>query len=410
MCEGDTNINKFRKGNLIMKEMSVNEAVKLLKSKSAPAISIYLKTDHKDRDGMSKVRANLASLYKTIEGLIVRTYDVRTKERLLGPLKNALSGLKLSQSKGGIAIYHNENFTGVVKVPTLVSDLAVAAESFHLKPMLRCAQLRKNYYLLAIRRSCADLYLVTAEEAKKVDRFDIARKREDQSSTKERDDSRAWFKKGQKVRKLKELNESMNLLNQQLALRCQGERIPLVLGGADQYQEAFRNVCSYVYLLEQGIAGDIEYMDEKGLTALSNHVIEQYYSEIDDSAIAMFQKAEATGLASSDLVEIAQAAARGQVQTLLIAEDRHIWGYLDREFGTVEVLRHKHDATSDDLLDDIAELTILKGGKVRVLSSDQMPHGQPIAAILRWQDVPHSNQTSLILEVSSSPHAAVRSA
>jgi hypothetical protein len=273
-----------------MKAMTVNEAIKLVKSNTSPAISIYLKTDHKDRDGTNKVRANLTAMYKTIEGLVRRTYEIRHKDRLLAPLKRALAGLQLSQAKGGIAIYHNEHFTGLVKLPTLHADLAVAAESFHLKPVLKCAQQQRN------------------------------------------------------------------------------------------------------------------------VTAFANLIMDRHVSTTDESPVSMFQKAEASGLASHDLIDIAQAAARGQIQTLFVAEDRHIWGYLDREFGAVEVLRQKHDATSDDLLDDIAELTLLKGGKVKVLPSDQMPNELPIAAIYRWSYVPQTSDSQLVLDLRSSAHTYLRSA
>jgi len=124
-----------------MKDLTISDAMKLVRSETAPAISIYLGTNVNDRDSHSKIRTNLQRLYKTAESLVVRTYDARARERLLQPLKKALANLKLSRSKGGVAIYHSETFTGIVRLPTAVADLAVAADSFHLKPVLRCAQI-----------------------------------------------------------------------------------------------------------------------------------------------------------------------------------------------------------------------------------------------------------------------------
>ena len=129
-----------------MKTMTVNEATKLVKAKPAPSISLYLATDVAAKDSTTKLRLNLNRLYKTAEGLIVGTYDFKTRERLLQPLKKALSMVGLRRAKGGIGIYHNEHFTGIVRLPTITSDLAVAADSFHIKPVLRCVQSRRNYY------------------------------------------------------------------------------------------------------------------------------------------------------------------------------------------------------------------------------------------------------------------------
>jgi hypothetical protein len=387
-----------------MKEMTVGEAVKLTKTKSAPAISIYLKTDHRDRDGLTKIRANLARLYKSVEALVARTYDGRTKERLLEPLKRSLADLRLTPSKGGIAIYHNEHFTGMVKVPTSVPDLAIAAESFHLKPMFRCAQVRRNYYLLALRKRCADLYMVTPDDTRKLDRIELTRKWEDSNIESDRSGVRRWFKGGRKTGKQRDPSQVMAVLNQQLSTRFQGERCPLVIAGSHNDQMSFRKSCQYPYVLERGLIEDIDYMDQKALADQASQIVEQYFNETDEKVISQFRKATMSGLALSDLKEIAYAVARGQVQNLLIAEDRHIWGHLDRETGATEILKERHDATSDDLLDDIAELTLLKGGSVTVLQSFQMPGGDPIGAILRWNDSPYGGTTPAIAKVKGHLH------
>ena len=371
-----------------MKEMTVNEALKLIKSKPAPAISIYLGTNIQDRDGPTRLKSNLQRLYRTAEALIVKTYDGRIRERLLLPLKKGLGALRLTRSKGGLAIYHSENFTGVVRLPTAVSDLAVAAESFHLKPVLRCVQLRRSYYILAFRKKYADLISVSADETKLLARMELRLKHERPAP--EDEAPKRWFKEGLKVRRQKDLREAMTTLNRQLESFWQGERLPLLLAGAHHQQEAFRARCSYMNLMERGLVGCVDDFDLTALAGLSTSFMEQHFSEFDDHAVVAFRKAESSGLVSTDLRQIAEAAARGQVQSLLIAEDRQVWGRFDRESGGVQILEQRSDATSDDLLDDIAELTILKGGKVTVLPTMQMPGNCRISAVLRWSDTPRA--------------------
>jgi hypothetical protein len=373
-----------------MKEITVNQAAKLIKSVPTPAVSIYLGTNIIERDASTRMKNNLHGLYRTAEALVTKTYDRQTRARLLEPLKNALTALRLNRSKGGLAIYHSEHFTGVVKIPTAVSDLVVAADSFHLKPVLRCLQMRRSYYLLAFRKNYAELILVTADAAKVIERISYGIK--DHSGALDTDERKDSIKEITKIRRRHEISETMATLNRQLESYWQKERVPLLLAGPHHLLESFRDQSTYGNLLERTLTGSIDHVDLNALTRLSSGIMEHIFSRLDSNEVLAFQKAQSSGLASTDINHIAMAAVRGQVRNLLIAEDRHIWGYLDRINGRVEILSEQIDATSDDLLDDIAELTLLKGGKVTVLPSIEMPGKQPIAAVLRWDDSPRQVQ------------------
>ncbi|MBC7533753.1 MAG: hypothetical protein H7318_19470 [Oligoflexus sp.] len=373
-----------------MKEMTINDALKLVNSKAAPAISIYLGTNIQDRDGVTRMKKNLQSLYRTAETLIAKTYDSRTRDRLLVPLKKALAALRLTRSKGGLAIYHSEHFSGVVRLPTTVSNLAVAAESFHLKPIFRCVQIRRRYRILAFRKKFVELISVTADETKLIQRVELLVREE--RPFPENEAPKRGFNEGLKLRRQKDLREAMMTLNRQLESYWQGESLPLLLAGPLHQQDAFRTACSHTNLMERGLIGHVDELDLNALEGLSTSLMEQYFSKFEAQAIVAFHKAKGSGFASTDLRQIAEAAARGQVQSLLIAEDRQIWGHFDRENGLVKILEQRNDATSDDLLDDIAELTMIKGGKITVLPSTQMPGNYPIVAVLRWIDIPKDLQ------------------
>jgi hypothetical protein len=369
-----------------MKTMTVNEAVKLVKAKSAPAISLYLATDIQDKDGVTKLRLNLHRLYKTAEALVVRSYDSKTRERLLQPLKKALSLVGLRRAKGGIGIYHNEHFTGIVRLPNVTSDLAVASDSFHIKPVLRCTQSRRSYYLLAFRKKHADLLLVTADGTRQVTRIAMRADQERQLPVDR--GNKHWLTDGIKIRRQKELKWNMEQLSRQLEVQLIGERLPLLLAGPYRQQEVFRDNCHYMNLLDRGIVGEIEDLDADALTNRSLDIMEYYFAEFDNRSVVAFLKAEASGLATTNLEAIARAASRGQIQSLLVAEDRQIWGHLDRDTGVTKVVQQRQESAADDLLDDIAELTLNKGGGVTVLPTIKMPHNELIAAVLRWSDTP----------------------
>jgi hypothetical protein len=84
------------------------------------------------------------------------------------------------------------------------------------------------------------------------------------------------------------------------------------------------------------------------------------------------------------LVQVSKAAAESRVETLLIEENRIIPGKIDYNTGTV-----KHgvlgDPDCDDILDDLAELTLMRKGEVLVLPKDKMPGTTGVSAIYRYK-------------------------
>lgn len=364
------------------REMTVNEALRLIKNENGPAISIYVGTDRKENESPGGIRHNLQKLYRSTEHLLSRVYDARTRERLLMPLRRALSLLYVSPAKGGVAIYHSATFTGVVRLPMPVSDLAVASDSFHVKPLLRCLQLRRKYFILAFRKRKAELISVSVEGVASLAQFDI--KHEAESPAFHGEKSRREINNALKVRKQKVIRESLGSIARQLDSYWPKERGPVVLAGPDHLQAMFRTESATQNLLDVGISQAVDDLDPKGIAALADGIIEDHFAAMDREAVPAFKRAQAAGLASTDIHKIAEAAAVGQVQSLLIAEDRHVWGHLDRETGQIQLLVRKEDEPADDLLDDIAELTLRNGGKVTVLPAHQIPGGHLIVAVLRW--------------------------
>ncbi len=366
------------------KEITVNEALRLIKHQQSdvPAISLFVGTDRADNDSGDGIRANLRRLYRSAETMLAKAYDRRTRERILTPLRMALSLIHLRRAKGGVAIYHSPDFTGVVRIPTPVRDLAVAADSFHLKPVLQCVQLRRRYFILAFRRNHIELIDVSSDSLNAVARFDF--RQELESKLADFENTMEAGRHDVRVRRQKLLREGLAAISRQVDARLEGVRAPLVLAGPANLQAMFREASRYRNLLGQGIDRNVDDLSPAQIAELSQEIVDRHFSRQDLDAIGSFHRARASGLASNDIHRIAEAACFGQVQRLIIAEDRNVWGELERATGQVQLMARHEERLGDDLLDDIAELVLLKGGEVTVLPASQIPGEQPIAAVLRW--------------------------
>ncbi len=80
---------------------------------------------------------------------------------------------------------------------------------------------------------------------------------------------------------------------------------------------------------------------------------------------------------------VALAAIGGRVRTLLVDADRIVPGAVDPGHRARDA-RQLDDPHTDDVVDDLAELTLRMGGEVVVAPSDRMPSETGVAAIFRF--------------------------
>jgi hypothetical protein len=80
---------------------------------------------------------------------------------------------------------------------------------------------------------------------------------------------------------------------------------------------------------------------------------------------------------------VAQAAVNGRIATLLVDADRRVAGRIDGASGQIEYGDLAHPEI-DDLLDDLGELVVKKGGEIVIVPAERMPTRTGIAAIYRF--------------------------
>lgn len=156
----------------------------------------------------------------------------------------------------------------------------------------------------------------------------------------------------------------------------------LLLLGLPQNIAAFRKVSKNTLLSP-------DYQIETSPTDLSiseiNNVLkpiaDQYKESKYDKSLRRISDAKSKSLLSYFLDEIISAVQNGQVDTLYIQQDARINGILQDD----SVITHTKQAEHNNLLNDLADLTIVHDGKVRQLPDDKL--NEPVVAVLRYKDI-----------------------
>jgi hypothetical protein len=163
-----------------------------------------------------------------------------------------------------------------------------------------------------------------------------------------------------------------------------GRAVPLVLACVEELAAIYRAHNSYPHLLPSIIAGNPEQLTDRELAEKARELSMRHAKKLIRDRIKLVEERADRDLASTDVAQIAAAAVRGQVGTLLVDIAASRPGTIDPEKGTI-TLADAPSARTYDLIDELVGLTIRAGGEVLPAKSSALPNGSPVAAIFRYR-------------------------
>ena len=163
-----------------------------------------------------------------------------------------------------------------------------------------------------------------------------------------------------------------------------GNGTPLVVAGAAPLLPLFREACSHPSRHGTGVEGAV---DDLGAEELHARTLPAARKALDDRDAALaddFRHQLDRGLAADVLTRVAEAAVSGRVRRLLVADGRRLFGRVDRTTGEVTLHAGQTGPQDDDVLDDLAEIVLERGGEVLVLDPGRIPGEAAAVATFRW--------------------------
>jgi hypothetical protein len=162
------------------------------------------------------------------------------------------------------------------------------------------------------------------------------------------------------------------------------ETVPLLLAGIEYMIPIYRSVSDYNFVWQDAIAkGALEHENSNVLYEMAMEKMKPYFDQKLEKAKNEYGNKSAGSLTTSIATEVIPACYYGQVDTLFVQKDAHIWGRFDKENNKLEI--HNEHVEGDDCMIDKAVIqTILNSGNAFLLPAEEMPVQSKVAAILRY--------------------------
>jgi hypothetical protein len=360
-----------------------------------PCLSLYQPT-HRHFPSNQQDRIRFKNLLAKLRDALRDSYPQREHARLLGPL-NALAEDQAfwNRTLDGLAVMRSEETFRVYRLQRSVPELAFTADSFHFKPLIRILQSADRYQLLALTLRSVRLFEGNRDVIDEVPLDpDVPRTIEDAlgpeltdssltGSTRTASGNMMFHGHGSRRdernidadRFFREVDRSIWIHHS----RPSG--LPLFLVALPEHHKRFRRISRNPLLDSDGISADPQSLDMQTLRELGWQAEEPRYLALTAELVDRFRAARSHDCASDDQTEVALAAASARVATLIVDADRHIHARLDCVSGNIYPTQ---TPGGDDLLDDVSELVLKRGGRVVVLPGDRMPTQSGLAAIYRY--------------------------
>lgn len=337
---------------------------------------------------VKRLRESLESKYpkSAIGELLAPFHELASDEGFWG---RTLDGLAVLGAPGGFYVY---------RLQRTVPELAVVADSFHTKPMLRTLQSGDRFRVLGLERRAVSLYEGNRYGVDEVELApDVPWTMTDAlgEQVTEPHLTVASYGKGAAGPPMRhghgsrkdeietDVERFFRVVDRAILEHHADPPLPFLLAALPEHQAVFRDVSRNTRLLEDGIDKHPDALSLEEVRARAWAVFEPRYRARLADLVETFGAAEARERGARDPADVCAAAVQGRVATALIDADRRVPGRVHPETGRME-LDDLADPEVDDVLDELAEMVLDRGGEVVVVPSSDMPTDTGVAAIFRY--------------------------
>ena len=365
-----------------------------------PYLSLYQPT-HRHHPENQQDSIRFGNLVKELEKSLQHQYPTHEITVLLEPFlaladerdfwNNTLDGLAVLATKGMFRVY---------RLQRSVAELVVVADSFHTKPLIRILQSVDRYQVLSLSRHAIRLFegnrdaLDEIEVAKGVPRTitealgaELTEPHQTVASYGGVGGGGSAMHHGHGGKETEvEIDDERFFRAIDRGILEQHSRpstLPLILATLPQHRQLFHQVTHNPFLLDEGIDINPEALSLDELRMRAWQVFEPRYLARLTALVEQFGNARSQNLGHDELTMVAKAVVQGRVATLLIDGNRQVPGRIDATSGDIE-LDDILNPQVDDVLDDLAALTLKMGGDVVIVPTDRMPTETGIAALYRY--------------------------
>ncbi len=377
-----------------MQALNLEHVRSLASPYEAPCLSVYSPfyggrrpDDAKQRDGL---------LRRAREALGERCSS-KQRDALLDALASLSAPHRQPDGVRSTATFVAPGFQAEYVLPVDVRELIVASDSFHIRPLLQHVQTNRHYFVLLLAQGHVGFFKGSAEGLVPVAPEVLPRSLGEALGSEDRERSITYhFGARAGTNPIYGGEGKADTSRDEDVLRfCRAidsatwsvlreETAPLLLATTERLAASFRSVSRYPHIVRELLPADLGRATTAEIHSRIAPRVEKLMAAREDVVLERYDRLVSAARALDDVRAIGRFAIQGRVRDLLLDRSANLWGRLDRGTGEVALFGERQDDAVEDVMDDVAEAVMLRGGDVWSIETAKMPTKSPVAATLRW--------------------------
>lgn len=372
----------------------------LLNFRDDLCISLYIPTIRAGREVRQNQIRFKNMLQKAEDRLMERGMTRKDVEEYLEPLKEITRNEDFwRDQEDGLAVFYAPESLFTYRLPLNFDQKLAIKDRFYIRPLLPMFHENENFYVLALdlsevrllagsRYSVSELDLgdsfVSLEEFLEYEDPERRLSFHDTGSPSAKGAKGVFHQHLPDEEREKDIRRFFQNLDRGVMDVIGGEETPLILVGDEHILALYQEANSYPHVLDEIDLGNPNHLDEKDLHDRVWKSVAEAIEETKNELIDQYWSMKNQDQTSADIQEIVPAAYHGQIDSLLIVEEKHIWGSFDPEANQTVV--HEEKRTDNrDLLEVASAYTLANGGSVYAMDEEELPEeAQRAAALMRY--------------------------
>lgn len=333
-------LNKRRS---LMKKVYYSKVIEAQINAEFPAVSLYCNSQDEVYDSFLEVQKILVAEGKN-----------KIAKKYLNAIFRLVKVKKLRTTDYPVAFFLNGDSHYWTTLPFQVTRSSVVASSFHVKPLLKWTQREMGFSALHMTADSVQLYEGSMASFSLMNELN--------------------------VKKITSESKKFKLITQFVHQNLMSLKVPLVVCGSLEDTQHFLDNTILANVISQTLPEPDANLKTFHRQCLQ--ILMPYLKNKEKNILQKFFDAKAKGEVVTNLNDIALLVIQKKIKHLLVNENLHLWGELNKNNGTFSYSFNQLNSKDDDILDDLCQAVLAYGGAVTVLTKETMPGQKAACAIL----------------------------
>lgn len=330
-----------------------------------PNVSILLPT-HKTAPDNRQDKMLIKRLFREAKRRLIAEFKNHQIKSIISKLNKISAGIDVRKNLDGLAIFVNNRFEKVVRLPFPVTERVIIDESFATRDLIRAVNRNISYYTLSVSASFVRLFEAYRDNFSEITESGfpfvnpLPRKSNYEESTSVKDNR---------------LKEFFNMVDKSFGLIYNQHPMPVVLAGLGRNIALYGQVSNFTDRLITTVEGNYNETSVHDIARTVWPEVRQIMAEKRRQELNKIDDAQGKKRVVSGIEEVWKLAHEGRGELLIVEENFH---------QAVRAGLNGFPATTDDIVDEIAEKVISTGGRVVFAENGSMSKYDHIVLRLKY--------------------------